>query len=285
MRVLAALLLLALLAPLAGAQTTASPIKGAYHEVYVVAGRAIDSEGKPFAGGRLLVEADGAKPLLTTANCKGDFITDFPLLAPRGNVKVTAIAGEGGVNGTTTVPLDPFWRRSDAIVTLGSRWDSTCTTQQDVWLVSASLSVRLLNRTAPYKVGENEFQARPYVGLVQLRFDPPDGSREICPPAPNAPAGYCEQLAVDPRGDLRYTFTLDRPFVAGGQIRIILANGSQVSVPVAPDSRLALQYFEMTGQGIPERPREAPGVSPLALVGLAALAALGARSLLQRRRG
>lgn len=301
---LLALLLLALLvAPVAAAQTTINPIEGDYNEVYLVSGRVLDADGLPFSGGRVVVEllqegvkgADGSAPKQSGAvNCKGDFIipfTSFARPSRDGKVRVTAFDGAtplGSVEGA----LDPFWRRTDVSLRLASEWGNECTGNQNVWTVSATVNVRLLNRTDPYTIGDASFDARPYHGFLRLRYEPP-GAATICPPKPNAP-GVCEQFLPDERGDVRYTFTLDQPFEAGGRVFVLLPNhtaegcdpggGTCLEVPVDPVTRLGLRYFEMTGRGVPE-PKDAPGAAPAFVVALLGLAALGSRSLLGRRRG
>lgn len=283
------LLAATLLQPAAGAQTTINPIEGAYTEAYIVTGRILDSAGEPFSGGHVRVELQQsdvkAAPVTATVNCKGDFITSFNLRAPsyEGSVKITAYDGQT-VLGTTTAPLDPFWRRTDASMKLGSVWGNVCTGNQDVWDVSATVTFRMLNRTDPYKIDEHEFQANAYRGFLRLRYEPP-GAATVCPPKPNAP-GVCEQFLPDERGDVRYTFTLDQPFEAGGRVHVLLQNhtdegcderlGTCYTIPIDPETRLGVRYFEMTGRGAPER-KEAPLAAPLVVLAALALLALATR--------
>lgn len=278
MRILLALALVLLAAPVVGAQTTASPIQGAYHEVYVISGRALDSAGDPVAGGRLTIEIvqDGvtAAPLQATANCKGDFITSFTLryVDPKGKANIVLKAPEGGNDAKATVSFDPFFRRSDTVLRLDTPWNAQCAPEQDVFDVSASMAVRLLNRTLPYQEGEYTFEARPYTGFVRLRYETADGE-VLCPPHPQSEdPNQCELFVVDERGDMRYTFTLDQPFPAGGRVQVILQDNKTFDVPIDPVTRIGVRYFEVSGQGPPERnesPAPAFAVLLVALVGLA----------------
>ena len=284
MRALLPVLLLLSIAAPALAQTTASPIEGAYDEVYVVAGRALDSRGQPVPQATLVVEMPGAKPLRAAANCKGDFITSFPLRAidPEESARITLVAPPGGENVTTSVPLDPFYRRSDAILRLGSPWPYACPENQNVFAVSASVAVRLLNRTEPYEREGETFHARPYTGLVRMRFETPDGAI-VCPPHPQSGIpGDCEIFQPDARGDVRYTFTLDQPFAGGGRIDLILQDDRTIDVPIDATTRIGVKYVEVTGQGVPAELYGTPLPGALALASLAG-AALGARSLFSRR--
>lgn len=286
--VLLVLIALAVAAPVA-AQTALSPIEGAYEEVYVIAGRALDANGNPTPQALLVIELEQegvrAAPLRAAANCKGDFITAFSPFRhvdPNGKARITLVAPPGGTNVTTTVPLDPFYRRSDATLQLGEAWPYDCSREADVWDVSASVSVRLLNRTDPYERDGEAFHARPYTGFVRLRYETPAGN-VVCPPHPQSGnPNECEIFSVDARGDLRYTFTLDAPFSAGGRVDVILQDNTTLDVPIDPATRLGVKYFEITGRGPAAELYETPLAPfvPLAAVGLAALAA---RSLFPRR--
>lgn len=285
--VLLVLIALAVAAPVA-AQTTLSPIEGGYEEVYVIMGRALDVNGEPAPQATLVIELEQegvrAQPLSAAANCKGDFIASFTLkhVDPRGKARITLVAPPGGTNVTTEVPLDPFYRRSDAFLQLGEAWPFDCSKEADVWDVSASLSVRLLNRTEPYDRDDEQFYARPYTGIVRLRYETPGGN-VVCPPHPQSgDPNECELFVVDERGDLRYTFTLDAPFRAGGRVDVILQDNTTLDVPIDATSRLGVKYFEVTGQGPPAELYETP-LAPFLPLAAAALAALGARSLFTRR--
>lgn len=275
------------LVPIASAQTHAVPITGRYEDVYVIIGRALDSRGLPVSGGRLTVELEQegvtAKPLVAAANCKGDFITAFDLrqVDPKGRAKITLDGPAGTPPVSTTVALDPFFRRSDAILRLDVPWGNECASETNVWPVSASLSVRLLNRTDPYSAHDMEFHARPYTGVVKLRFQAPDGNT-ICPPHPQSQTpGECETFLVDDRGDLRYTFTLDQQFPAGGIIDILLHEGGSISVPIDTTSRMGFGRFEVTGQGPPDGIYDTPGASVLLVLAGAFVAAM---AISRRRR-
>lgn len=278
-----AILLLVLVAIPAGAQTLAAPIQGAYNEVYVITGRAIDSQGLPVSGGILKVELEQegvrAEPLRAAANCKGDFITSFNLqkVDPAGRVKVTLLGPQGEENAFTYAKLDPFYRRSDVTLAMNEAWNNVCSRETDVWAVSASVSVRLLNRTEPYAANGNEFHAVPYTGILRLRYEAPDGST-ICPPHPqDQTPGACETFLVDERGDMRYTFTLDRAFPAGGRVEILLQEGGTLDVPIDARTRIGVRHFEVTGQGAPASLYETPGLALVALVAIVGAVALARR--------
>lgn len=275
--ILLVLVILAIAAP-AFAQTAAVPIAGKYSEVYVIAGRAIDSKGMPLSGANVVIELDQrgveAPPLRAAANCKGDFITSFNLLHvdPKGKARVTLLNDDDTRGASTTVALDPFYRRSDAVLRHPGEWQSECKNEVNVWAVSASVSVRLLNRTDPYKIGAHEFHAVPYTGIVRMRYETPDGNT-ICPPHPQS-TEICELFTADVRGDMRYTFTLDQEFEAGGTVDLILQDNSTVQIPVDPKTRLGVKYFELTGRGVPPELYETPGVGVLAPLALFALLAI-----------
>jgi len=266
-----------MLAAPALAQTAASPVKGKYSEVYIIAGRAIDSVGEPLRGASLLVELDQrgvtAEPLRAKANCKGDFLTDFNLLfvEAKGKAKITAMRPDGSPGPSTTVSLDPFFRRSDAVLRYDEPWNAVCSEEADVWNVSASLKMRLLNRTDRYTERETEFFARPYAGVLKMRYETVDGNT-ICPPHPQDQSGrVCEQFVPDERGDIKYTFTLDQPFVAGGSIVVIPPEGPEIRVTVDPVTRLGVRNEEMSGLGVPEELYDTPGPGVFALLAVLAL--------------
>lgn len=278
MRGLALLLALVALAAPALAQTLAEPLEGKYHEVYVVAGRVVDTDGLPASGATILIdlEQEGVKAptLRAVANCKGDFITSFTLRHVQdGKARMTLLGPDGQPNATSIVDLDPFYRRSDAILKMGGPWGSVCKQEANVWPVSASVSVRLLNRTEAYEQDGEAYYAIPYGGVVRMRYETPDGNT-VCPPHPqDQTPGACEIFQADERGDIRYTFTLDQPFEAGGRVELLLQNGDSVDVSIDPASRLGVEYFEVSGQGPPAELYESPGVGVFAL--LASLAIIG----------
>lgn len=281
MRALLATLLVVLLASPALAQTIGSPLQGKYEDSYTVFGRALDSRGLPVRGGVAMIELEqeGVQmvPLRAGINCKGDIITEFTLkhVDPRGKAKVTVIGPEGLNNATGTAPLDPFFRRSDVLVRLPVAWPHECADEKDVWPVSASISVRILNRTAEYLAGEEPMFARPFKDILSMRYEPPDGNR-ICPPHPqDQTPGSCELFQADERGDIRYTFTLDQPFVGGGNIVLTsVTNETWIeSIPIDPVTRLGVKLIEASGQGPPPGIYEAPGPGvALLLVAIAAMA-------------
>lgn len=294
MRLLLVVLAVVALSATALAQTTAAPIKGKYEDVYVIAGRAIDSNGRPVAGGILTIELvqEGVKaePLRAAANCKGDFITSFNLrhVDPKGKAIITVYEPEGKAAGSTTVSLDPFYRRSDGIVRYAGTWGNECTKETVVWDVSASLSARLLNRTnETYTVEGETFHARPYTGIIKLRYEAPGGN-SVCPPHPqDQTPGACETFSVDERGDMRYTFTLDQPFPAGGTVELRLFHTQQAFVSDEPDviervpidtvSRIGVKMIEVSGQGPPAGIYDTPGAGLFALLGVVVLLAFARR--------
>lgn len=279
--VLAALVLLALAAP-ALAQTQAVPITGTYSEVYVIGGRALDSRGLPLSGATVVIELEQrgveAEPLRAAANCKGDFITSFTLrhVEPQGKATISVLNQDGSRRDPVTISLDPFYRRSDAIVRYTDEWSAVCASETNVWPVSASLTVRLLNRTDIYLDGGEEYHAVPYSGIIRLRYEAPDGNT-VCPPNPQNPA-FCELFQADARGDVRYTFTLDKEFDGGGRAEVILQDNTTISVPIDAGTRLGVKYVEVTGRGVPPELYDTPGL-PIAAV----LACIGLLAILRRR--
>lgn len=279
--------LLALLAmgATATAQTPIEPVRGAFTDVYVITGRAVDARGEPVAGADLVVELDQpgvrAAPLHATTNCKGDFITSFDLrnVTSRGKVTLTLRGRDGVADATTTQALDPFFRRTDAILTLPGEWTYRCAPKEDVWPIALSVAGRIVNRTDPYEEKGATFHARPWDGQARLRFTDADGEVS-CPPAQNAPPGVCDFLLVDERGDFRYTFTFDRPVPANGTMHVVLGDDVH-SLPVDPATRLATFRIEATGRGAPPVGGDAPGPA-FALLVLATLGAALARRRLRR---
>lgn len=281
MRIVLVVLALLLVAAPALAQTLAAPIKGKYEEVYVIAGRAIDKDGLPLSGGNVTITIPGAAPLRAGLNCKGDFITSFPVrrvdAKMEGRVSLQAV-GEGD-DDVKAFALDPFYRRSDVVLQLDGPWTRVCSKEQNVWEVSASVSIRLLNRTESYTSDGQTFYARPYVGLVDLTYETPNGQR-IQPPHPQIQReGVYERFTPDERGDVRYTFTLDQGFEGGGRVEVQYANKT-VFVDVDPKARIATRYIEVSGQGAPPELYE----TPLPAVALVTLALVVAMAFSPRRR-
>ena len=284
------LLLLALLlggAPLAAAQQLTIPVTGAFEDVYVVAGRAVDSRGEPVAGAQLTVELaqEGvrAAPLKATTSCKGDFITSFSLKAPtaQGRVSVTVHARDGGTDGRATGSFDPFFRRTDLVVQLKEPWAYRCAPKDDVWPVAVSVTGRVVNRTEPYEKAGVTYEARPYPGPLRLRYVDGNGTLHCPPPGANAPPGTCDFLAIDERGDFRYTFTFPAPVDANGTVTVLVGETPH-SLKVDPLTRQAVLLIEATGRGPPAPPAPAPGPGPLLVALAAAAAALLARRALRR---
>lgn len=270
-----------LLAPLALAQTTGSPLLGRYEDSYTVYGRAIDSRGLPVRGGFAFIEIEQegvrANPLRAGINCKGDFIAEFNLrhVEPKGRVKVTIVGPDGENNVTVSTNLDPFFRRSDVAAKLDVPWPHECKSETDVWAVSASMRVRVLNRTEPYQVLDETLYAKPYTRIFKMRFEPPGGGEPICPPHPQA-AGQCELFQADERGDIRYTFTVDSPFAGGGFVTLISAENENetYTIEVDPETRVGVKYIEASGRGPPSELYETPGAGVVLTVALSALAAM-----------
>ena len=282
MRALAALLLVLVVASPALAQTLGQPLTGKYENSYTVYGRALDSLGNPVRGGVAVIdlEQEGVtmEPLRAGINCKGDFIAELNLLRvdPKGTVKVTVLGLDGRDNATARAPLDPFYRRSDVLVTLPGAWGQACRDEADVWELSASMRVRILNRSEPYDAGGEQMHARPYLAIFFMRYEPPGGGEPVRPPHPQDPR-QGEQFQADQRGDIRYTFTLNEPFEGGGVVTLIsAANQSETySIPIDPVSRLGVKYFEASGRGPPDGIYDTtPGLGVALLVGSLALAAM-----------
>ncbi|HET6403876.1 MAG TPA: hypothetical protein VFH78_04460 [Candidatus Thermoplasmatota archaeon] len=281
MRALLAIALVVLLAAPALAQTTGQPLAGKYESSYTIYGRALDSRGLPVRGGVAMIELEQegvrAAPLRAGINCKGDFIAEFNLLHvdPKGRIKVTVLGPNGQGNATTTASLEPFFRRSDVIVTIGQPWPHECRNEIDVWDVSASMRVRILNRTEPYNVQGETIHARPHMGIYKMRFEPPGGAEPVCPPHPQA-ADQCELFQADARGDIRYTFTLDAPFSGGGVITLTSVQNESESytIPVDPRTRVGVKYIEASGRGAPPELYETPAPALVLLLAAALVAAM-----------
>jgi len=274
-----AVLALPLIAPPAAAQTFASPITGDYDEVYVIMGRAVDAGGRPVAGGKVSVELQQAgvraEPLIATANCKGDFITSFPLrtILPSGKATIRIIDDDGQDVGHTSVSFDPFFRRSDAIVRMDGFYPATCTEGENVWDKSVTVAARILNRTEEYVEENVTYHARPYTGIVRLRYQEENG-RTTCPPHPSGAPDACEFFGVDERGDMRYSFVFAEAIPSAGNLTVLLQDNTEYRIAISDDTRLAVFHIEATGQGVPTPVRETPALAPLVLFALAAALAL-----------
>lgn len=280
----AALVALLVLVPGAGAQTLVQPVTGAFTDVYVITGRAVDSRGEPAAGADLTIEIQQpgirASPLRATANCKGDFITSFNLrdASPRGSVTVTLHGVEGIPDAKASEPFDPFFRRNDVVVQLQGHWNYRCEEKDDVWASALSVTGRIVNRTDAYRDDNVTYHAVPYKGLARLRYEDPQGNQQ-CPPVPNGPPDACDFLRIDERGDFRYTFVFLDPTEAKGRMHVIL-DDHIYSAEVDPLTRQAVLAIEATGRGAP-RDETPLDVLPLLAAG-AALAALLARRARRR---
>lgn len=282
MRVVGLVLLALVVAAPASAQTLGSPLQGKYEDSYAIYGRALDSQGLPVRGGIAMIELQQegvtAAPLRAGINCKGDFIVEFNLLhvEPDGRVKVTVFGPDGRDNATASAPLDPFYRRNDLLVTLDVPWNQACKNEQDVWDVSASMRVRILNRTLqPYDSLGEPMHARPHRDIFRMRYEPPGGN-VICAPHPqDQTPGACELFQADERGDIRYTFTLGTPFEAGGRITLtsVRNENDTWTVDIDPFSRLGVRYIEASGRGPPPELYETPAPG-FALVALSVVAAM-----------
>lgn len=269
------------LAPEAEAQTLVSPVRGAFTEVYVIAGRAIDSRGEPAAGAQLVVDLKQqgvrAEPLQATANCKGDFITSFTLRDVRasGSATVTVKGRDGSADGKATTSFDPFFRRSDVVVTLPGPWNYRCDEGQDVWPISLSVTGRIVNRTERYQDGVVSYDAKPFTGVARLRFV--INGTLTCPPSATGPPGSCDYLHIDERGDFRYTFTFDRAVPPTGTMAVVIED-QVFSGEVDPKTRQAVLLIEATGQGRPAEDAPTPGPGALPVLACVALAALATRA-------
>lgn len=285
-----AVLLLLVLLPAAAAQPTlVQPIRGAFTDVYLITGRAVDANGGPVAGADLTIElvqqGVRAAPLQATTNCRGDFITSFTLKAVshKGYARLTLEGRDGVPNATARADFDPFHRRTDAVVRLEGPWNYRC--PEDVWNSSVTITGRIVNRTQPYERDGVTYESEPY-GARQGRMRYEDGGGSIhCAPPPNGPPTACDFLAIDERGDFRYTFVFQDAVEAKGRMRVVLGDKEHVA-EVDPVTRQAVLFIEATGQGAPPAPTPAntPGPAPLLLVLAAAAAALVARRALRAGR-
>lgn len=291
MRVLAAsaVLLLVLLLPMAGAQTLVQPVRGAFTDVYLVTGRAVDANGGPVAGAEMTIElvqpGVRAAPLQATTNCRGDFITSFTLkgVSRQGHAKLTLEGRDGVPNATARADFDPFHRRSDVVVRLDGVWNYRC--PDDVWASSVTITGRVVNRTEPYQKDGVTYESIPYEARhARLRYEDADGAVH-CPLPPNAPPGTCDFLGIDERGDFRYTFVFQDPVEAKGRMHVVVADKDHVA-EVDPVTRQAVLFIEATGRGAPAPPAPSPtpGPAPLVLALAVVAAALLARRLVRARR-
>lgn len=289
-RLLLALVLGAVLSiPSAVAQgTVTQPIQGAYPDVYIVSGRAIDVLGDPVVGGDVTIELSApgvtTRPLDATTNCYGDYITYFDLrhVDPKAIVKLTLHGLNGGPDANAAAGLDPFWRRTDVNLTYQGQWSTGgCPGQTNLWGQRVTITGRLLNRTTPYVVAGESYQAIPYLGQIRVRYWP-DANTSLCPPSDQP--GLCDPVNVDRRGDFRYSWIAPKPIDATGRVQIVWGNSS-ANATVDPKLRYALAMIEGTGQGPPPRVANAPApqlAATLAVVAASALA--GARLLAPARR-
>lgn len=292
-RVLAAIAMAALFLPLASAQVTSgggtltNPIRGAYGDIYLVAGRAVDAVGNPVVNGELSVGLTmpgvQAKPVRAITDCFGVYITYFDIrtVKPEGKITVT-LKGAGGVPDVRgESPMDPFFRRSDINLTYEGRSDAKCGDQTPIWPNRISITGRILNRTEPYDHGGTTLDAKPVPGHVKLRYVAPDGETR-CPPSQFA--GACDPIPVDERGDFRYSWVFQGPVEAEGIIQVIHgADNKTANFTINPEFRYAVAMVEISGRGPPPIERSTPNIPALGLLAAAAFAAAG-RSILGRNR-
>jgi hypothetical protein len=284
----ACLLLVATLAPtVATAQTPAggtgtivSPVRGNYTDIYLVAGRAVDALGGPAVGADLTLTIDqantNAKPLHAKADCFGVFIAYFTIqhVDPSGTLTVT-LSHPGAPDATNTTHFDPFYRRSDVLLQYQGKWDSTCPDQSQYFPARISVQGRIVNRTEPYTVGGETYDAVPYSGHVSIRWIDARGHSE-CPQPPQGTG--CQTQPVDERGDFRYSFVFDqtRPFNATGFIEVQFGNMSW-NFTVDPLYRAAIARIDVSGRGPPTyvigtKPTpDAPMAVAIAVVAVAAI--------------
>lgn len=276
---LSALVLLLLIAPDVLAQTTANPVQGPFTERYVVAGRIIDHDGNPYAGGTITVSLSGAglqgKPTLAKTNCFGDYITFFDIadVHPGDSVVVVAQHEDGTEGARATTHLDPFFRRTDLNLRLDNAWLRFCE-DSALWPGRVTVTGRIVNRTEPYRLNNISYDARPFAGEIKLLWRPRAESA-ICPPGAAGP-GTCEAIQVDERGDFRYSYTFGNQSVnATGFMEIVRGNVT-FNVTVDPLYRIAVLHGDLSGRGPPTPPRT-PGIAPAALAALAGVVALARR--------
>lgn len=278
MRRFAALLLALLLLPLAAGQTRTRPIEGDYTDVYMIAGRVVDLHGMPFAEARvqIAITAKGYNVPVQQAgtNCRGEFVSYFelPSVPPGARVKVDALGPTGTSHGTAGALLDPFFRRTDLDLKLDGLYDHRCASLEGTWNNTISVRGRVLNKTVPYKDGNHTFEARPYGGIIRMRYTFPDGV-VTCPPESTG-GEICHLFITDERGDVKYTWVFDKDVPAAGNASILLIDNSTFTEDVHPLTRQAVFFIEGTGQGAPPIPQETPfvGVASLALALAVALA-------------
>lgn len=294
-RILAAIAMAAILLPLASAQTSVTggggtftnPILGAYGDIYLVAGRAVDALGQPVVNGELTVDLEmkgiNAKPVRAITDCFGVYITYFDIksVSPAGKVVVT-LKGQDGVPGVRGEdPLDPFFRRSDINLSYEGQSSARCGDQTNVWPNRVSITGRILNRTDSYEANGSSLDARPEGGRVRLRYLPPDSPSQ-CPPSQFP--GACDPIPIDERGDFKYSWVFGGPVDAEGVIQVIYgADNATWNFTINPTFRYALALVETTGRGPPPTPAPTPTLPLLGVLAAVAFAAAG-RSLLARNR-
>lgn len=273
----------AFLAPSALAQTVTNPVEGEYDEIYVLTGRVVDSNGEPAAGAILDVDVEQrdveAAPFPVRANCFGDFIATFNIryIDATGRAIVRLRGADGGVPAQEqTVRLDSFFRRSDLVLQTEAPWKKECAEDRSsAWPGRLSVAGRILNRTESYEIDGTRYDAKPYVGRVEVWYVNPEGFR-FCPPTLQGVG--CENLATDERGDFRYSFTFPDPTPAEGVMQIVV-DGKTYNATVDPVGRIAFHHVELSGQGAPVRGMPFPGVGAMTF---AFLAAVALRSVLGR---
>lgn len=284
MRVLAAVLVVGLLAPLAAAQQLINPIQGKYEDVYLVAGRAIDKDGRPVVRGAVTVDLDAPgvppTPLELGTDCYGLFLGYYTLKdVPKGRIHATVKGSEG--EATATAELDGFFRRSDLKVQYPGHDRGVCSdTQQVNASQRISVSGRILERVDPYDAGGRKLEARPFAGYVRVALVYNDTRQRFCPPAENG-GDLCDPVPVDERGDFRYSWTFNKDIdPRGGHVELTAGNRTW-NLTLDSQYRIAFAEVESTGRGPPVA--ATPGPAPILVVALVALAAVGARRLLPRR--
>lgn len=280
----ALLLLVALaLAPAVGAQNQLiNPVEGAFTDVYVIAGRLVDPLGRPAPDADVVIDLDqeGVRmvPLRAKSDCYGTFITFFDLREVRrdGKAEIRVFDRDGNLTAEVNLALDPFFRRTDVNIKLDRPYLAGCPEATEAWPKRVSVTGRVVNRTEDYTANGVKHSSEPASSIVRLRFwDSP--THFFCPPSLQDPEG-CDPNSgsLDERGDLRYSWVIDRPVNVTGTFVEVIVDGKSYNFTVDPAFRLATVHIEATGQG---PPKETPG--PTLSVLLVALA--GAAFALRRR--